>query len=189
MASSQLTATVDFLADAAHLLHSAAPETSAHLMRHRADLLSHANVPQHDLQRQQVCAACGHILVPGQGTTVKLETRAARRGKAARASTKPPLEAAKRTKVLTCGRCQRLTKIGLAAPERAVRRRKGAKPPAGEATRTTAKKGAPCDASKSTANASSKQRAKSRKAGLQALLSQQQQQQQSSLTLASFMGK
>ncbi|KAM4060104.1 RNAse P rpr2/Rpp21/SNM1 subunit domain-containing protein [Hirsutella rhossiliensis] len=142
MASSQLTASLDFLTDAAHLLRGAAPETSAHLMRHRADLLSHANVPQHELQRQHVCSACGHIMIHGQ------------------------------------------------APEQAVRRRKGPRLPAAEATTAVTKN---TDASKKTANASSKQRAKNRRAGLQALLSQQQQQQQqssaSSLTLADFRGK
>lgn len=90
---------------------------------------------------------------------------------------------------MTCGRCQRLTKINLAAPEKSVRRRKGTRPAAGQAT-LTAKKTDLSDAPKKTANATSKQRAKNRKAGLQALLSQQKQEASaSSLTLADFMRK
>lgn len=190
MASSQLTASLDFLTDAAHLLRGAAPETSAHLMRHRADLVSHANVPQHELRQQHVCSACGHIMMPGQGgTRVKLETCKARQGRAAGTRKKASREAPTRTKILTCGRCQRLTKINLAAPEKSVRRRKGTRPAAGQAT-TTAKKTDLSDAPKKTANATSKQRAKNRKAGLQALLSQQKQEASaSSLTLADFMRK
>ncbi|KAF4510949.1 hypothetical protein G6O67_002793 [Ophiocordyceps sinensis] len=168
MTSSQLTASLDFLTDAAHLLRGAAPETSAHLMRHRADLVSHANVPQHELRQQHVCSACGHIMMPGQGgTRVKLETCKARQGRAAG------------------------TRKNASPPEKSVRRRKGTRPAAGQATTTaTAKKTDLSDAPKKTANATSKQRAKNRKAGLQALLSQQQQQASaSSLTLADFMRK
>ncbi|RCI11764.1 hypothetical protein L249_7148 [Ophiocordyceps polyrhachis-furcata BCC 54312] len=52
MNSDQLAAKVDYLTDAAHLLRSSAPETSAHLMRYRSDLMSQAGVPQPQLQRQ-----------------------------------------------------------------------------------------------------------------------------------------
>ncbi|RDA89046.1 hypothetical protein CP533_2360 [Ophiocordyceps camponoti-saundersi (nom. inval.)] len=125
MNSDQLAAKVDFLTDAAHLLRGSAPETSAHLMRHRSDLMSLAGVPQPQLQRQHVCSACGHIMIPGKGALAQTK---------AKAKTTEPLEAPKKS-----------------------------------------------------ANASSKQRAKDRKAGLQALLSRQQPAARSSLTLNDFM--
>lgn len=182
MASSQLTLSLDFLTDAAHLLRGAAPETSAHLMRHRAQVASHAGVAQHELQQQHVCSACGRIMLPGRGACVRLETRRARRKGAAQPAQRPPPA---RAKILTCDRCRRRTEIKLAAPEPAVGRREGATAMAKQTdSRTTAK---PTE-SRKTANASSKQRAKNRKSGLQALLSRQQQSP-ASLTLADFVGK
>lgn len=186
MASGQLAAGLNYLTDAAHLLRGTAPEASAHLMRHRADLLFHNGLAQHELQRQHVCAACGHIMVPGQETTLKLEAHKALRkidrrkqsaGKAERAQA--PCRGP--SKALTCGRCRRVTRIGLQAPEPAIRRRAARLP-------ATKKTEAP-EAPKVSANASSKKRAKNRKGGLQALLSGQQQKSASSLTLADFMTK
>ncbi|KAF4585640.1 DUF866 domain protein [Ophiocordyceps camponoti-floridani] len=59
MASTDLTTRLNFLTDAAHLLHSSAPETSAHLMRHRSVLMSRSGFTQPPLQRQHVCSAEG----------------------------------------------------------------------------------------------------------------------------------
>ncbi|RDA88465.1 hypothetical protein CP532_6670 [Ophiocordyceps camponoti-leonardi (nom. inval.)] len=176
MNSDQLAAKFDFLTDAAHLLRSSAPETSAHLMRHRSDLMSVAGVPQSQLQRQHVCSACGHIMVPGKGTTVKLETIRARKRRA------KPSEAQRRFQIITCGRCERPTRIPLdnPGPSTKTARTKTHSKAKGKTTE-------PCEAPKKSANASSKQRAKDRKAGLQALLSRQQPNGRSSLTLTDFM--
>ncbi|KJZ80473.1 hypothetical protein HIM_00323 [Hirsutella minnesotensis 3608] len=194
MASAHLTASLNFLTDAAHLLRGTAPETSAHLMRHRADLVSHADATQHELHRQHVCSACGHIMMPGRGTTVKLEARRprqlsrARKGQVAGGPEKDGTGAQGPSKVISCGRCQRLTKIDLPAPEPPARRKHPRLMPA-TAQATAAKEAEAPDAAKKSANASSKKRAKNRKAGLQELLSRQQQISTKSLTLADFVGK
>ena len=187
MASAQLATDVNYLTDAAHLLRGTAPEASAHLMRHRADLLFHNGLAQHELQRQHVCAACGHIMVPGQDTTLKLGTSQTRRKKDVKKQRvgkhleKAGNAAGGPSKALTCGRCHRVTRVGIQAPQPAVRRRIAKLP----AAKTTEASKVP----KVSANATSKKRAKNRKGGLQALLSGQQQKSASSFTLADFMKK
>ncbi|CAM1509943.1 Fc.00g002780.m01.CDS01 [Cosmosporella sp. VM-42] len=191
MALQELPGTIDYLTDAAHLLRMTAPETSSHLMSHRGGLLSQYGIAPSDIQRQHVCGACGYIMIPGQEAELKVETwRAIRKkrtpartstgGLASRRSSTPELA---RTKVLRCGNCKRDTKIKLAPPGPAVRRRHAVQP-------IQKKKALPViEPPKATANASSKKRAKNRKAGLQALLSGQQQQTANPLSLAHFMKK
>ncbi|PFH55817.1 hypothetical protein XA68_17571 [Ophiocordyceps unilateralis] len=183
MASDQLAAKLRFLTDAAHLLRSSAPETSDHLMRHRSGLMSLAGLFQPQLQRQHVCSACGHIMVPGEGTVVRLETIRCRKRDAKASAAKASRG---RFKVVTCGRCQRPTRIGLDAPGPTT---KAAIAKAHTKLKAKTKTTGPCEAPKTSANASSKQRAKDRKAGLQALLSRQQPASAGSLTLADFMRK
>lgn len=179
---------ISYLTDAAHMLRTAAPETSAHLLSQRASLLYAHDVAPSDLQRQHVCAACGHIMIPGQGTKLKLETlrtlRTTRRKAQSSASDKTakPGAARERSKDFSCGLCARVTRISLPAPE-AVTRRKATKPKMQNPTTSNEIQ------KPATANASSKKRAKNRKAGLQALLSGQQQRQSNPLSLASFMKK
>ncbi|KAL7926580.1 hypothetical protein ACQKWADRAFT_143455 [Trichoderma austrokoningii] len=173
---------INYLTDAAHMLRYAAPETSAHLLSQRAALLYAHDTAPSDLQRQHVCGACGHIMVPGHATELKLKTsRTARtvRRKAPRSAsdkTAKPGSARERSKDFSCGFCARVTRIPLSTPE-AITRRKVAKSASSEILKPA------------TANASSKKRAKNRKAGLQALLSGQQQRQSNPLSLASFMKK
>ncbi|PTB39942.1 uncharacterized protein TrAFT101_005014 [Trichoderma asperellum] len=179
---------INYLTDAAHMLRNAAPETSAHLLSQRAALLYAHDMAPSDLQRQHVCAACGHIMIPGQGTELKLETlrtkRTTRRKVQSSASgkTAKPGSPRERSKDLSCGFCARITRIPLSAPE-AVTRRKATKSKIQDSTANTEIQ------KPATANASSKKRAKNRKAGLQALLSGQQQRQSNPLSLASFMKK
>ncbi|KYK61240.1 uncharacterized protein DCS_02382 [Drechmeria coniospora] len=193
MASAHIATDLRYLTDAAHLLRNSAPDTAAHLMRHRAGLMSHNNLCQHELQRQHVCSACGNIMVPGQDTGVRLESSCTRtrrpsgkktdlrsasksKGVAPHSSDEGP------TKVLTCGRCHRVTRVNLPAPPSAVR------PQATKKKVKMATESSAASSSKLSTNASSKKRAKNRKAGLQALLSGQQQQS-ASLSLADFMRK
>uniref|UniRef100_L2GFH1 Duf866 domain protein n=1 Tax=Colletotrichum fructicola (strain Nara gc5) TaxID=1213859 RepID=L2GFH1_COLFN len=160
-----LPAHLNFLNDAAHLLRASAPETSAHLMSHHNELMFLNDVEQNDVRRQHVCGACGHIMIPGQGTTLKMETERALRKKrrAVKATDSKVRDEVTRSgmrKLFACGNCNTTTKISL--------------PPA-----------PPVPAS---ANSSSKKRAKNRKAGLQALLSQAKTSSSSgrSLSLADF---
>lgn len=172
---------ITFLTDAAHLLRDAAPETSAHLLSQRAGLLYCHDMAPSDLERQHVCAACGHIMIPGQGTQLKLETLRATRRKTRSSKTTKPGSARERSKDWTCGFCARVTRIPLSAPEPITRHKASKAKMQKPSGNFEAQKPA-------TANASSKKRAKNRKAGLQALLSGQQRQS-NSLSLADFMMK
>lgn len=186
MALSELPGTIEYLTDAAHLLQTSAPQISAHLMSQRGSLLSTYAVSISDVQRQHVCGACGHIMIPDQATSLKMETskviRKRKGKKPAATGEKVKIEEPTRTKVLQCGKCQRTTKTQLSNPAPAKRQKAVIKP-------TTKKTTAPFEPPKATANASSKKRAKNRKAGLQALLSGQQQQAANPLSLSHFMRK
>ncbi|KAK1689749.1 hypothetical protein BDP55DRAFT_725178 [Colletotrichum godetiae] len=172
-----LSAHLSYLNDAAHLLRASAPETSAYLMSHHNELMFMNTVEQNDIQRQHVCGACGHIMVPGQGTTLKLETEKAlkkkRRGvvktQASKAKVEQKPQRSGTRKLFSCGKCSRTTKISFPAPPPAVRRRaKTEQLPAKKSQQA-----AVAEAAKpATSNSSSKKRAKNRKAGLQAILSQ-----------------
>ncbi|KAI8724659.1 hypothetical protein NCS52_00035500 [Fusarium sp. LHS14.1] len=183
MTLSELPGTVDFLTDAAHLLRMTAPETSAHLMSVRGQLLFQQGIPSSDIQRQHVCGRCGLIMIPGRGSTLKVDARKAIRRKAEGAkSTESTPEISQPSgpcKVFHCNSCQQDTKISLPPPGPATRRK--------AAIQSKVKKAVAPEPLKPTANASSKKRAKNRKAGLQALLSGQKQQTANPLSLSHFM--
>lgn len=192
MASQRLAADLDFLTDAAHLLRQTAPETSAHLMRQRADLMHHNGLAQNELHRQHVCDACGHIMIPGQKTTLKLDGRPYP-GIRKRGETKRSMDKAASTgpiKSITCGHCKRATRISLPAPEAVSRRKTPQAPAINKKTDMPVMRVSGLHDQKpasNASNASSKKRAKNRKGGLQALLSGQQQKSSNSLSLADFM--
>lgn len=187
---------VHFLSDAAHLLSQSAPETSAFLMRRRNDLLVENDIPIPDAQRQHACSCCGHIMVPGQGVdALKIETDKVMRPRTKRQprpQTRPqePMRARPGgiSKVVTCGNCSRQTRLPLEGPSRIPRPKKATQ------QRTAAGQGStpPLEPAKVSANASSKKRAKNRKAGLQALLEQKKGAASSAgsgLSLSDFMKK
>ncbi|TQN71659.1 Zinc finger protein ZPR1, partial [Colletotrichum shisoi] len=176
MEASTLPVHLGYLNDAAHLLRVSAPETSAYLMSRHNELMFLNDAEQNDVRRQHVCGACGHIMIPGQGTTLKLETeKTLKRKRRGNPKTRDPKAAkdelrqrAGARKLFTCGHCSRTTNIPLPPPPPAVRRRtKSEQLPAAKGQVPTAEPAKPA-----TSNSSSKKRAKNRKAGLQALLSQ-----------------
>lgn len=169
----------NFLSNAAHLLRDAAPETSAHLMSECADHISRQGSSFSDIYRQHVCTACGHIMIPGQATELKLEAQKVSRKKGLSRKRGVAATPTGPCKTLTCGHCKSTTRIRLPVPEK-VNRSKAPKILAASISRPAVEK------PKSTTNASSKKRAKNRKAGLQALLSSQQKPS-GGLSLASFM--
>ncbi|KAI0452934.1 hypothetical protein F5B21DRAFT_317930 [Xylaria acuta] len=208
MAADPLPATLSFLTDAAHLLVSASPETSAHLMSQRNSLMFHSDLDQPDVQRQHVCGCCGHIMIVGLGDVLRMDSKKVARKKRRSRSTQQKAEAAPPRngcrKTLTCSKCGRYTKISLPPPAHISRRRSKPTPrptmtagAANAAIPTTSRSaGASVVASSSepakiSANASSKQRAKNRKQGLQTLLQQQSSNSRSQaglgLSLADFM--
>lgn len=205
MATDTLAPTLSFLTDAAHLLAKTSPEISGHLMTERNSLMFNHDLQQSDIQRQHVCGSCGHILIPGQGSKLKLETDKALRRKMTRrkqiersppTSTETEMKFAHKTrKRFECGMCGRCTIIAIPPPPAVPISRnhpKHSKHPKMLATEIpgaqTIGSSMPANTPASqpgrvssepvkmpSANANSKKRAKSRKQGLQALLQQQSQ--------------
>lgn len=199
MANESLASSLRFLTDAAHLLATTAPETSAHLMTQRSALMFNNDLPQSDAQRQHVCGSCGHIMIQGKGSTIKLEAEKAMRKSRMRKvaptnqAKKPVVPAAGTLKQLTCRNCARYTKIQLPPAPRAMRH--GPKPARLSSARgigtVPAVPSAMSEPPKVSANANSKKRAKNRKQGLQALLQQSQASNSMGLglSLTDFMKK
>ncbi|KAI1411228.1 hypothetical protein F5Y13DRAFT_191504 [Hypoxylon sp. FL1857] len=200
MASDTLPQSLGFLTDAAHLVMKTAPEASAYLMAQRNSLMSHNDLEQSEMQRQHVCGACGHIMIPGQGSELKIETnkairnkKAMRRNSSSKGSGEKKASAVGCRKRVNCGMCGRYTDISVPPPARISRRRllKPNKPLTFAATHSNASVPLP-EPAKVSANASSKKRAKSRKQGLQALLQQAQSSKPQNglgLSLSDFMLK
>ncbi|KAI1352875.1 hypothetical protein F5Y01DRAFT_84712 [Xylaria sp. FL0043] len=196
MTADPLPATLSFLTDAAHLLSSASPQTSAHLMSQRNSLMFDNGLDQSDVQRQRVCGCCGHIMIAGRDSdelamesskTRHPKRRRGNRRKTASASSSssspsPSSPEGRCRKIWTCGNCGRYTTIKLPPPDRIPRRRfkqmtsrpttmagRVANTPSSAITTTTS---ITEPTTRVSANASSKKRAKNRKQGLQALLQQ-----------------
>ncbi|KKY36497.1 putative rnase p rpr2 rpp21 snm1 subunit domain-containing protein [Diaporthe ampelina] len=202
MVPSDLGPQLQFLTDAAHLLSASSPETSAFLMSKRTSLLVDHDVPVADHQRQHVCSCCGHIMVPGQGSDLKigadrsLKDRVRKQPKAQGApaaatssSQKPGV-----SKVFTCGKCSRYTKLQLPAPKPLKARRRSKMVDRQRVVPQDKRPAATTEPARLSANASSKKRAKNRKAGLQALLDQRSGQSSGAssglgLSLSDFMKK
>ncbi|KAI1323510.1 hypothetical protein F5Y16DRAFT_344836 [Xylariaceae sp. FL0255] len=200
-----LPTTLSFLTNAAHLLISASPATSAQLMSQRNSLMFNNNIELSDVQRQHVCGSCGHIMVPGQGDVLKLEAarvvkKMKQTGKNAQQNKQKAKAQPKKgcQKTCICSNCGHYTKINLPPPPSAVpmRKRRAKQMLArgsDNAASSTIRSGLPAttvtsEPTKSSANASSKKRAKNRKQGLQALLQQSNKPSQGlGLSLSDFM--
>jgi hypothetical protein len=208
MTPAELTTTLGFLTDAGHLLATAAPETSAYVMSQRNGLMLEHDMALTDKQRQHVCSCCGHIMLLGQGSELQVKagqrasqkprsTRVPKGNRAQRLPSRPQLETCPGpTKAITCGHCGRLTNVQLPAPARISRRKvrvEKATTKASEKATSVSSAAQEVPSQKTTSNASSKKRAKSRKAGLQALLDQSNASRNSGpglgLSLADFMQK
>lgn len=141
-------------------------------MTQRNGLVLANELEQSATQRQHVCGACGQIMILGQNSTLQFQSE-----KPSRTKSKRDTSATRRAhavpksdtqagpiKVFTCEKCGRYTRIRLPAPASISRKK-----PSAVVTKTIEPPKQP-----PSANASSKKRAKNRKAGLQALLSQSQ---------------
>ncbi|KAK1761446.1 hypothetical protein QBC47DRAFT_397413 [Echria macrotheca] len=188
MASDELPATLKFLTDAGHLLATSSPETSAFILRHRDELILERELTQPETQKQHVCTCCGHIMILGRGSSMSLK-------KEKKVKTKDRKIAKPRcgpTKTISCGHCGKVTEVQLPPPAPISRRQTKMNASATSAAKTAPTAAAPKETpQKPNANASSKKRAKSRKAGLQALLDQSKGAKQSGrglgLSLTDFM--
>ena len=150
MATDTLPPSLSFLTDASHLLATTAPGISAHLMTQRNSLLFQHELPQSDAQKEHVCGCCGHIMIPGQGSLLKLETSkdSLRKKREKKRNEKQPTkkkkiekaagDAAQRKptrntrKRIECGKCGRVTSITIpqAPPIPRPISRRQQKPPA-----------------------------------------------------------
>ncbi|KAI0394969.1 hypothetical protein F5Y17DRAFT_227509 [Xylariaceae sp. FL0594] len=204
MATDPIPATLSFLTDAAHLLLSTSPETSAHLLSQRNSLMVENDLSLSDVQRQHVCGCCGHIMIPGQGDWLKMKRNivGTRRKRVSVTKQKgkelPPKKGCQKT--FTCSKCGRYTKLDFEAPARITRRRlshqvskvttRSTESDMPSKPRSIPTLAADEPQRKLTANASSKKRAKNRRQGLQALLQQSTEskpQGSLGLSLADFM--
>ena len=181
----EIKAPAAYLTDAAHLLRLAAPEISNHLMGVRNGFLSQFGVCAQDVQRQEVCGACGHIVLPGDTLKIRLESSRASWPHRKQKARKQRHDSQGPEKIVTCGRCNRFSKVSQALPPKIQRHREGSRVATAKDKMTTTEN----NAQKPTANASSKKRAKSRKAGLQTLLSEQRRHSTPTLRLGDFMAK
>jgi RNase P subunit RPR2 len=170
-----------FLREAAYLLAVSSPTTSAFLGSAQDRLIEDAELElqqkELDALRRGFCGACGNPMIAGWSCKVTHQTQTQR----VRKEKKPAKESRQPTKnvVYTCLRCERQTVQPLQArPTRHVRKsttQKAPKPtletrkPAEEADSKVAK----------SVNASSKQRKKARKGGLQAMLEKTKSQSSS----------
>ncbi|KAJ1338696.1 RNAse P Rpr2/Rpp21/SNM1 subunit domain-containing protein [Microdochium nivale] len=129
-----LPASLVFLTDAAHLLAAACPQTSAHLMSQRSALMSSNNLVVSDTQRQHACTACGHIMVPGHGDLLSLDshktalrrrtrTRKLSVSKKGHSSSFSSTSSRERTKHLVCAMCTSYTDIKVPLAPKINRRR------------------------------------------------------------------
>ena len=196
METPNLTTHLNYLTDSAHLLAKTAPEISAHLSTCRNQLLLANDIPLSDVQKQHVCGACGHIMILGRESMLKVENQRWAR------STKKHRRAANKTmnqqkgesiplgpeKKVSCGYCGRYTRVNLPAPSPISRKKKKLQ----TSSKAPAVPSHAAPPQKQSANASSKKRAKNRKAGLQAMLEQSQANKNSArkglgLSLADFM--
>ncbi|KAK0651451.1 hypothetical protein B0T16DRAFT_79715 [Cercophora newfieldiana] len=204
MASDELSPALRFLSDAGHLMATASPETSAFLMKKRDALLFEHEIPLTETQRQHVCTCCGHIMIPGRGSKLEFKNEKPASKRSAAAGRRRPNQPKgtepqnSLAKVITCGHCGRLTEVKFPAPAPISRRNmkaKVTKPILSGAASTQTRISQEEPSQKGNANASSKKRAKSRKAGLQALLEQSNASKGSNmglglgLSLADFMKK
>lgn len=161
-----------FLQEAAHLLAIPSPTTAAFLGNACNKLIEDAEVgissKETDTFRRSICVACGNVMIPGWSCKVSNRDKRKSIGK------KPSVP--EKSVRYTCLRCQRETRQTLQRrPRKQVKRSQSLLDTVTtSAAPTTAKK--EDDAAPKTINASSKQRQRARKGGLQAMLDKKKTQ-------------
>ncbi|KUJ23190.1 uncharacterized protein LY89DRAFT_679986, partial [Mollisia scopiformis] len=106
MASPELSAHLRYLNESAHLLATAAPETSRHLMSRHNALLFANQIEVEGTQRKSACGACGALVVPGWEGTLESHIERSKVSKK-----RKPVERTvqKRAMVYECGICGKKT--------------------------------------------------------------------------------
>lgn len=169
--SEQVELRAKFLQEAAHSLVVSSPAVSAFLGTARSNLIEDANLElpskERDAFRREFCGACGNSMVPGWSCTVSVCSQLEQQGRKLKARSKESTKFDK-SAVYICLRCHRETAQALQPkPSRSLSKSKGrteSKPTADTTKATTG------DKVVKSINASSKQRQKARRGGLQAML-------------------
>ena len=164
---------VRFLQEAAHFLAVSSPTTAASLGHARNRLVEDGELQlpskETDAFRRGVCGACGNIMIPGWSCRVSKNTHPKRQDKKDKVSTKETLKPDKSIRY-TCLRCHRDTHQSMQQRPRRQNRKSATSLDTGLATRTKRATNEAGDAASKTMNATSKQRQKARRGGLQAML-------------------
>jgi RNase P subunit RPR2 len=174
-----------FLQHASRQLALASPTVSANLGAGCDKLLSaqdadlEASRKERDAYRREVCGACGSLMVPGLTCAVSQEGPA-KPSKRIQKDTPGPTNGPSKAMRYSCLRCGRSTFLTL-QPTPASRAKRLTKGKQGHPTETV-KGVAEGPSVPRSANASSRQRAKARKGGLQAMLVKSKTQTQGSAT-------
>jgi RNase P subunit RPR2 len=170
-----------YLREATHLLAVSSPAASALLgsARNRfiEDVESDVPAKEWDALRRETCGACGSLLVPGWSCETSTKSQP-KRTASSRNGKRNDLAISKSSTIYTCLRCQRRTEQMLQPqPRRQLKNKTLVAPQPSMITNKTMKGDDPKTVK--TANASSKQRQKARKGGLQAMLEKNKTQKSS----------
>lgn len=182
MASSAIKARLNFLAASAHLYSSAAPATSAHLMLECKRFATSNGIEMKETESKPSCGACGTVLV--SGLTSRTFVAGPRRSKKAQLKSRHKAQAmqgvASKLVISKCLVCRRSTKTplmtatrsGISGPKSSGSRPLPSATSLPKEVNSSATNIAGHETHKvSSANLSSKKRAKARKqSGLQAML-------------------
>lgn len=178
-----------FLQEAVHLLAISSPAAAAFLGSSRDHFIQDAGLEitpkEHDAHRREICGACGNVLVPGWSCKVYSRPLSEGSGRS-RKTTKMPAKSPTRTAYM-CLRCHRETLQALQPkPRRQLKKSSIRIEPQPAVEEVKKSKKATDGPLNKTMNASSKQRQKARKGGLQAML-EKKKAQSSSLGGLDFM--
>jgi RNase P subunit RPR2 len=182
-------ARVDFLREAAHLLTIQSPTTSAAIgaahdkLLREQELDLEAPTKEWNALRREVCGACGSLLVPGWSCKVRHQTRSGSIGKKEKMGVPKQSVRPEKDVVYCCLRCNRRTVQALSPQPSKHTRPKTRGVDLRSPLDASALREKDTEAVSKSANATSKQRKKTRKGGLQALLDKNKTQTPKSLGL------
>ncbi|KAA8625426.1 Rpr2 domain containing protein [Pyrenophora tritici-repentis] len=178
-----------FLQESAHLLAVSSPTTAASLGQARNRLVEDAELQiaskESDAFRRGVCGACGNIMIPGWSCQVSKDPHTKYQEKKDKAKTNQLLKPNKSIRY-TCLRCHRETHQDIQQRPRRQNRKSATSLDTELVTRTRKSTNNVSDPAPKTLNATSKQRQKARRGGLQAML-EKKKTEASSMSGLDFM--
>jgi hypothetical protein len=175
----QIAVRAGFLQEGAHLLAVSSPTAASFLGNARNRLIEDAEleVPskQADVSRRSICGACGNAMIPGWSCKVSNTTKTKPPGTKDKSINRNPTMSEK-SNMYTCLRCHRETQQMLQPTQRRQLRKTRSLLDTKSVSNTESSTKIVEDIAPKTINASSKQRQKARKGGLQAMLDQKKKQ-------------